>query len=142
MPTPGQQGSATPPSAGAGALPPSADGLLPRVGTGGVNSGVNGAVNGGVNGAVNGGQTPAAQKDALPGAAGESRMTLVSPTGELRDARDWAIVLGIVLGAEVVLLWGVACMSLLRRRLVTGGRAPAAPAQPGRRTWFRRPRRS
>ncbi|RMI44655.1 hypothetical protein EBO15_11895 [Actinomadura harenae] len=57
------------------------------------------------------------QNDPLPGPSGESQMTLVSPISDIKDAKDWAIVLGIVLVAEVVLLWGVACLSLLRRRL-------------------------
>ena len=51
--------------------------------------------------------------------AGESRMTLLSPAGmEEADETDWAVVIGIALVAEIGLLWGVACIGLLRRRLV------------------------
>ncbi|MFC4909015.1 hypothetical protein [Actinomadura gamaensis] len=59
-------------------------------------------------------------RDVLPGPSGESQMTLVSPVSDVKDARDWAVVLGVVLVAEVVLLWGAACLSLLRRRLALG----------------------
>lgn len=52
-------------------------------------------------------------------APGESRMTLMSPAGmEQADETDWAVVIGIALVAEIGLLWGVACIGLLRRRLV------------------------
>ncbi|MFA1546603.1 hypothetical protein [Actinomadura chokoriensis] len=52
-------------------------------------------------------------------AARESRMTLMSPAGvEQEDETDWMVVIGIALVAEIGLLWGVACLGLLRRRLV------------------------
>jgi hypothetical protein len=117
VPTPPSgQGLTDLPSIGGGDLPPSATGLLPRID------------GGGTGGTGRGGKVPAAQNDVLPGSSGESRMTLVSPAGDLRDARDWAIVLGIVLGAEVVLLGGVGGLSLLRRHL-----AAASPGAPSRR---------
>jgi hypothetical protein len=51
-------------------------------------------------------------------APGESRMTLMSPTGvQESDETDWAVVIGVALVAEIGLLWGVACLGLLRRRL-------------------------
>ncbi|WP_242908313.1 hypothetical protein [Actinomadura terrae] len=48
------------------------------------------------------------------------QMTLVSPTAtdDKGDGTDWAVVLGIVLIAEIGLLWGAACVGLWRRRLV------------------------
>lgn len=51
-------------------------------------------------------------------APGETRMTLMAPAGmdEANEA-DWAVVIGIALVAEIGLLWGVACVGLLRRRL-------------------------
>jgi hypothetical protein len=69
--------------------------------------------------------------------AGESRMTLMSPVGANEDDEtDWAVVIGIALVAEVALLWGVACVSLWRRRIALeragaatrtgGGDGPAA----------------
>ncbi|WP_346047343.1 hypothetical protein [Actinomadura chokoriensis] len=60
-------------------------------------------------------------------APGETRMTLMAPAGmEQADEADWAVVVGIALVAEIGLLWGVACVGLLRRRLalqraVSGG---------------------
>ncbi|MCP2340302.1 hypothetical protein [Actinomadura rupiterrae] len=72
---------------------------------------------------------PVNPDDPLPGPSGESQMTLVSPASDISDARDWAVVLGVVLVGEVVLLWGAACLSLLRRRLALGRTAgPAGPA--------------
>ncbi|MFB4305191.1 hypothetical protein [Actinomadura sp. GTD37] len=57
---------------------------------------------------------PAAPQVAL----GQSRMTLMSPAGmEEADETDWAVVIGIALVAEIGLLWGIACVGLLRRRL-------------------------
>lgn len=51
-------------------------------------------------------------------APGETRMTLMSPVGmDEADEADWAVVIGIALVAEIGLLWGVACVGLLRRRL-------------------------
>ncbi|CND43466.1 Uncharacterised protein [Mycobacterium tuberculosis] len=60
-------------------------------------------------------------------APGETRMTLMAPTGmDEGDETDWAVVIGIALVAEIGLLWGVACVGLVRRRLalhraVSGG---------------------
>lgn len=51
-------------------------------------------------------------------AAGESQMTLMSPTAmSEQDETDWAIVIGIALVAEIGLLWGAACVGLWRRRI-------------------------
>lgn len=51
-------------------------------------------------------------------APGESRMTLVAPSGmQESDETDWAVVIGIALVAEIGLLWGAACVGLMRRRL-------------------------
>ncbi|NVI87205.1 hypothetical protein [Actinomadura sp. BRA 177] len=45
-------------------------------------------------------------------------MTLMSPAGvQESDETDWAVVIGVALVAEIGLLWGVACLGLLRRRL-------------------------
>ena len=50
--------------------------------------------------------------------AGENQMTLMSPTAmSERDETDWAIVVGIALVAEIGLLWGAACVGLVRRRM-------------------------
>ncbi|MEV5570429.1 hypothetical protein AB0L06_10275 [Spirillospora sp. NPDC052269] len=107
MPTPpSQQGPMDMPTIGAG-VPPQGGGLLSTIRPG------------------NGLGGPAAQNDVLPG-AGDSQMTLVSPISDIKDARDWAVVLGIVLVAEIVLLWGVACLSLLRRRMTLS--RPGAPS--------------
>ncbi|KAB2350991.1 hypothetical protein [Actinomadura rudentiformis] len=46
------------------------------------------------------------------------QMTLISPSGsEEKQDTSWAVVLGLVLVGEVALLWGVACLGVLRRRL-------------------------
>lgn len=76
--------------------------------------------------ATNGAVLPPVNAPGLPGqgmgrggahAAGESQMTLVSPTGTDRGGGlDWAKVLGISLIAEVGLLWLAACLGLWRRR--------------------------
>lgn len=51
-------------------------------------------------------------------APGETRMTLMAPTGsDAKDETDWAVVIGVALVAEIGLLWGAACAGLLRRRL-------------------------
>ncbi|WP_131741505.1 hypothetical protein [Actinomadura roseirufa] len=51
-------------------------------------------------------------------AGGEGQMTLVSPAGSQRgDGTDWAVVLGIILVAEIGLLWAAACVGLWRRRI-------------------------
>ncbi|XRQ06929.1 hypothetical protein ACN3XK_62080 [Actinomadura welshii] len=66
--------------------------------------------------------------------AGESRMTLMSPTAmSERDETDWAIVIGIALIAEIGLLWGVACVGLCRRRiaLYRASRAASGAVEPG-----------
>ncbi|WP_157429606.1 hypothetical protein [Actinomadura oligospora] len=120
---PSQQGPVDMPTAGAGGVPgPGA--LLPTLAPG-----------------------PPGQNDVLPGSAGESQMTLVSPISDIKDARDWAVVLGIVLVSEVVLLWGVACVSLMRRRFALS--RPGAPGAgggdadgPSRRSVWARLRRS
>lgn len=133
---PPQQGPMDMPTVGAGAPGPSASGLLPTLG-GGLGHGLGEAGAGtGAGGGVGAG-TPAAQNDVLPGPSGASRMTLMSPLSDFKNVRDWAVVLGVVLVAEVVLLWGVACVSLLRRRLA-GGR----PGGSGGASWLRVLRRS
>ncbi|MUN38133.1 hypothetical protein [Actinomadura litoris] len=60
-----------------------------------------------------------AQQQQAPRPNGE-QMTLVSPaaTDDEGDGTDWALVLGIVLIAEIGLLWGAACVGLWRRRLL------------------------
>ncbi len=51
-------------------------------------------------------------------APGESRMTLVAPAGMREsDETDWAVVIAVALVAEIGLLWGFACVALVRRRL-------------------------
>ncbi|RKS79121.1 hypothetical protein BZB76_0563 [Actinomadura pelletieri DSM 43383] len=50
--------------------------------------------------------------------AGESRLTLMSPTSMNEgDGMDWAVVIGIALVAEFGLLWTAACIGLWRRRI-------------------------
>ncbi|WP_344903417.1 hypothetical protein [Actinomadura meridiana] len=51
-------------------------------------------------------------------AAGESQLTLMSPTGlDEGDNTDWAVVIGVALVAEITLLWCAACFGLWRRRI-------------------------
>jgi hypothetical protein len=51
-------------------------------------------------------------------AAGDSQMTLMSPTGlDEGDNTDWAVVIGVALVAEITLLWCAACFGLWRRRI-------------------------
>lgn len=72
-------------------------------------------------------------------AAGESRMTLVSPSGSNQgDGADWATVLGIALVAEIGLVWLAACLALWRRRVAlarnanTGALIGSRSGEPGR----------
>ncbi|MGP4022786.1 hypothetical protein [Actinomadura sp. 3N407] len=61
---------------------------------------------------------PLTVPDPARSAAGEGRMTLMSPTAmSERDETDWAIVIGAALVAEIGLLWGAACVGLWRRRI-------------------------
>ncbi|MFI0449072.1 hypothetical protein [Actinomadura sp. 6N118] len=47
-----------------------------------------------------------------------NQMTLISPSASEEDeGASWAVILGLVLVGEVALLWGVACLGVLRRRL-------------------------
>ncbi|MBW8482977.1 hypothetical protein [Actinomadura parmotrematis] len=75
--------------------------------------------------------------------AGESQMTLISPSGtEEGDGTDWAVVLGITIVAEVGLLWLAACLGFWRRRMAAAGaraaRTRATTTRPRRRLPFRR----
>ncbi|GAA2609946.1 hypothetical protein GCM10010411_50420 [Actinomadura fulvescens] len=52
-------------------------------------------------------------------AADAAQLTMISPSGsEEREGTSWTVVLGMVLVGEVALLWLVACLSVLRRRIV------------------------
>ncbi|MFG2087070.1 MULTISPECIES: hypothetical protein [unclassified Spirillospora] len=74
---------------------------------------------------------PLTVPDQARSAAGESQMTLMSPTAmSERDETDWAIVIGIALVAEIGLLWGAACVGLWRRRIALD-RAASRAAEAG-----------
>ncbi|WUH99187.1 hypothetical protein OHR68_37700 [Spirillospora sp. NBC_00431] len=67
-------------------------------------------------------------------AAGESQLTLMSPTGlDEGDETDWAVVIGVALVAEIGLLWGAACVALWRRRIAFQ-RATSRSAEDGGQT--------
>ena len=74
---------------------------------------------------------PLTAPDQAGTAAGESQMTLMSPSAmSERDETDWAIVVGIALVAEIGLLWGAACVGLCKRRIALY-RAASRTAEPG-----------